>query len=221
MPPDPAGPPTDPDPSVDPDVSADPTVPSAGDGPAVSVVDETGLDLARQVAGRVAATGRVMGRRRRTTAPDGDERRRVTRRASAPGRVGGLASPAPFTGPGADDNDPAPVGSALRELVSGRGWAERTDASSVLARWPDLVGEHTAAHCRPVELDEGRLRVSADSSAWATQLRLLAPRLVAAVNERVGSVVVTELVVEGPAAPSWRHGRFSVQGGRGPRDTYG
>lgn len=185
-------------------------------------VDETGLDLARQVAGRVAATGRVTGRRRRPT-PGSDEelRRRTTRRASAPGRVGGLASPAPFTGPGDDDNDPARVGTALRDLLAGRGWSGRTDASSVLARWPELVGEHTAAHCRPVELDEGRLRVSADSSAWATQVRLLAPRLLAAVNERVGSVVVTELVVEGPVAPSWRHGRLGVQGGRGPRDTYG
>ena len=113
------------------------------------------------------------------------------------------------------------MGSALRDLLAGRGWAGRTDASAVLARWPDLVGEHTAAHCRPVELDEGRLRVSADSSAWATQLRLLAPRLVAAVNDRIGSTVVTELVVEGPVAPSWRHGRLGVQGGRGPRDTYG
>lgn len=190
--------------------------------PGPDPVEETGLDLARQVADRVAASGRVTGRRRRP-APGSDEeiRRRTTRRAVAPGRVGGLASTAPFTGPGADDNDPARVGSALRDLLAGRGWSGRTDASAVLARWPELVGEHTAAHCRPVELDDGRLRVSADSSAWATQLRLLAPRLVAAVNDRVGSVVVIELVVEGPAAPSWRHGRLGVQGGRGPRDTYG
>lgn len=196
-----------------------------GDGTAgqgAEAVDETGLDLARQVAGRVAATGRVTGRRRRPTpGSDEDVRRRTTRRASAPGRVGGLASSAPFTGPGADDNDPARVGAALRDLLAGRGWSGRTDASAVLARWPELVGEHTAAHCRPVELDEGCLTVSADSSAWATQVRLLAPRLVAAVNERVGSVVVSELVVEGPVAPSWRHGRLRVQGGRGPRDTYG
>ncbi len=190
--------------------------------PEAEPVDETGLELARQVAGRVAAIGRVTGRRRRPApGSDEDKRRRTTRRASAPDRVGGLVSSAPFTGPGADDNDPARLGSAVRDLLAGRGWTERTDASAVLARWPDLVGADTAAHCRPVDLDEGRLRVRADSSAWATQLRLLAPRLVTAVNDRVGSVVVTDLVVEGPVAPSWRHGRLWVQGGRGPRDTYG
>ncbi len=190
-------------------------------------VDETGLDLARSVADRIAAAGRGTRRRRRPApGPDGARQDpgiagRGTRTPSAPGRVGGLASRAPFTGPGPDDHDPAAVGSALRDLVAARGWAARADAAAVLARWSDLVGEETAEHCQPVGLDEGRLRVRADSSAWATQLRLLAPRLVAAVNERVGSAVVHELVVDGPAAPSWRHGRLGVQGGRGPRDTYG
>lgn len=189
--------------------------------------DETGLDLARSVASRIAATGRGTRRRRRSSlGPEGGWRDTALpgvgpRGVSAPGRVGGLASREPFTGPGPDEHDPTAVGSALHDLVSARGWAARADASAVLARWSELVGDQTAAHCQPVGLDDGTLRVRADSSAWATQLRLLAPRLVAAVNDRVGSTVVTELVVDGPVAPSWRHGRLGVQGGRGPRDTYG
>lgn len=143
------------------------------------------------------------------------------RAAAAPGRVGGLASAEPFTGPGPDAADPRPLARSLRELADAHGWGHRTDAAAVLARWPDLVGDTTATHCRPVELKDGRLRVATDSSAWATQLRLLAPRIIGAVNDRVGAVVVTDLVVDAPGAPSWRHGRLGVQGGRGPRDTYG
>jgi len=216
-----------------------PGVPPAGED---DQPDQTGLELARSVAGRIAANSTGRGRRRRSSAPAGPGApatgaagtsgqsatagqgragvggRRV---ASAAGRVGGLASRAPFTGPGPDEHDPTAGGAALHELVTARGWAMRADASAVLTRWSDLVGEQTAAHCQPVGIEEGRLRVRADSSAWATQLRLLGPRLVAAVNDRVGSAVVSELVVDGPTAPSWRHGRLGVQGGRGPRDTYG
>ena len=225
MPPE-AGPPLAGPPGADPPQVDPPGADPAPAGATATPPEETGLDLARSVAERIAAAGRGTRRRRRTASRDGAAgpdpgSGRGTRSASAPGRVGGLASRAPFTGPGPDANDPTAVGSALHELVAARGWAPRADASAVLARWSDLVGEQTAEHCQPVGLDDGTLRVRADSSAWATQLRLLAPRVVAAVNERVGSAVVQELVVDGPVAPSWRHGRLGVQGGRGPRDTYG
>ena len=200
---------------------------ATGAGPAgadPAAADPTGLDLARAAADRVAA--RPGARRRRPgprtgTGTGAGVPPAGPRRATPTGRVGGLASDEPFTGPRPERGDPARVGGALRELVAARGWGPRTDAAAVLARWPELVGGQTAEHCRPVGLEDGRLRVAADSSVWATQLRLLAPRLVAAVNDRVGTEVVTELVVEGPTAPSWRHGRLGVAGGRGPRDTYG
>lgn len=90
-----------------------------------------------------------------------------------------------------------------------------------MAEWTALVGEDVAAHCRPVRLEGGRLTVEAESTAWATQLTLLTDKLVAAISARVGDGVVTSVSVHGPVAPSWAHGRLSVRGGRGPRDTYG
>lgn len=198
--------------------------------------DETGLDLARALAGRLAAGSR--GSRRRRSAhpssqphnPGGADRpgrtgqpmRGQTGRGTAPGsRVGGLATPEPFTGPAADANDPATLAAALRQLLDVRGWREQTEVWTVLSRWAELVGEQTAAHCQPVSLRDGDLRVRADSSAWATQLRLLTPRIVATVNDQLGSPVLRSVVVDGPVGPSWRHGRLGVSGGRGPRDTYG
>jgi predicted nucleic acid-binding Zn ribbon protein len=63
----------------------------------------------------------------------------------------------------------------------------------------------------------------AESSAWATQLRLLTRTLMARLKEQVGEGVVTSVVVRGPAQPDWRKGGRRVQGpgARGPRDTYG
>jgi predicted nucleic acid-binding Zn ribbon protein len=61
----------------------------------------------------------------------------------------------------------------------------------------------------------------ADSTAWATQVRLLAEDLKARIDSQLGAGVVKTITVNGPVAPSWKKGPRSVRGGRGPRDTYG
>ena len=61
----------------------------------------------------------------------------------------------------------------------------------------------------------------AASTSWAVELRLLSGSLLARIAEETGPDVVTELQILGPTAPTWRHGRRGVTGGRGPRDTYG
>jgi predicted nucleic acid-binding Zn ribbon protein len=90
----------------------------------------------------------------------------------------------------------------------------------VFGRWATLVGDDVAAHCTPQTLTEGELLVVAESTAWATQLRLLAPQILAKLRASVGGDVVTRLRVVGPTAPSWKKGPRTVRG-RGPRDTYG
>jgi predicted nucleic acid-binding Zn ribbon protein len=62
--------------------------------------------------------------------------------------------------------------------------------------------------------------VRADSTAWATQLTLLAGSLVRRLNDELGDETVRVIDVQGPRGPSWRKGRLRVKG-RGPRDTYG
>ena len=69
-------------------------------------------------------------------------------------------------------------------------------------------------------LRDGVLTVSAESTAWATQLRMVQAQLLAKIAAAVGDGVVTSLKIQGPVAPSWRKGNRSVPG-RGPRDTYG
>lgn len=77
-----------------------------------------------------------------------------------------------------------------------------------------------AEHAKPISLREGELTVQAESTAWATQLRLLQRQLLAKIAAGVGDGVVKRIKVAGPATPSWRYGLRHVPG-RGPRDTYG
>jgi predicted nucleic acid-binding Zn ribbon protein len=88
-------------------------------------------------------------------------------------------------------------------MAKDRGWTEKLNGGEVFSRWSALVGPDVAEHTQPISLTDGELTVQADSTAWATQLRLLQRQLLA-----------------GPSAPSWRHGNRHVPG-RGPRDTYG
>ena len=137
----------------------------------------------------------------------------------APRRRAAL-QPVRRSGPGKDARDPVLFGEAVKRLVEERGWQETTTNASVIERWDELVGAELADHCRPVSLVEGELVLVAESSAWATQVRLLAGQVLGTLRLAVGPGVVEKIVVRGPAQPDWRKGPRRVQG-RGPRDTYG
>ena len=125
-----------------------------------------------------------------------------------------------YSGPGPDPRDPQLFGDLLERLMKARGWEKPKAEATVFGAWEKVVGPDIAKHSRPVKLDDGVLTVEAESTAWATQLRLLAGTLLKNIAAQVGDNVVTRLNIHGPAAPSWNRGPRRVQG-RGPRDTYG
>jgi predicted nucleic acid-binding Zn ribbon protein len=106
-------------------------------------------------------------------------------------------------------------------LISDQGWALAAATGSVFGRWPEIVGPDLAQHTRPETLADGELLVSADSTAWATQVRLLAGQLIRRLNMELGDGTVRRVKVRGPASAPRRPGEWRVRGGRGPRDTYG
>jgi predicted nucleic acid-binding Zn ribbon protein len=108
----------------------------------------------------------------------------------------------------------------LEKLVKQRGWQKPAAEATVFGAWEKVVGPDIAKHSRPLKLDNGVLEVEAESTAWATQLRLLTAKLLKSIAAEVGHNVVLRLNIHGPAAPSWSRGPRRVQG-RGPRDTYG
>jgi predicted nucleic acid-binding Zn ribbon protein len=117
-------------------------------------------------------------------------------------------------------DDPQPLNAAIQGLLSDQGWQAAAAVGSVFGRWPQIVGADLAAHTRPDRLTDGELVVIADSTAWATQVRLLARTLIRRLNTELGDGTVTRVQVRGPEQPR-RPGKWSVRGGRGPRDTYG
>ncbi len=117
--------------------------------------------------------------------------------------------------------DPAPLDAAIDGLVADTGWELAVATGSVFGRWPQIVGRDLAAHTTPDRLKDGELTVLVDSTAWATQLRLLAADLVRKLNAELGDGAVRRVKVLGPGAQPRRPGQWRVRGSRGPRDTYG
>ena len=128
---------------------------------------------------------------------------------------------APGIARGVQRDDPLPLGAAIDRLLDAEGWELAVATGSVFGRWAEIVGADLAAHTTPERLSEGELTVAADSTAWATQVRLLAAQLVLRLNLELGDGTVLRVRVHGPAAPGRRPGEWRVRGGRGPRDTYG
>ncbi|MER7005220.1 DciA family protein [Dactylosporangium sp. NPDC000555] len=125
-----------------------------------------------------------------------------------------------YTGPGPDPRDPQLLGTVLERLVKQRGWSRPTAEARIFGEWARVVGADIAAHSRPLKLEDGELTIEAESTAWATQLRMLAARLLAGIAREIGHNVVKRLHIHGPSTPSWDRGPRRIRG-RGPRDTYG
>jgi hypothetical protein len=117
-------------------------------------------------------------------------------------------------------DDPQPLGAAIGGLLSDQGWKQRAAVGAVFGNWAEIVGADLAAHTRPDGFADGELTIAADSTAWATQVRLLASMLVRRLNAELGDGTVRRVKVRGPSGPRQRGG-WRVPGSRGPRDTYG
>ncbi|MEU9505571.1 DciA family protein [Micromonospora sp. NPDC048170] len=178
---------------------------SAANGEAAGA---SGPELARAVLDAAKARREAAARTRRRTTGDGGGEGGQERRLRG------------YSGPGPDPRDPQPLGAVLNRLVKARGWQQPAAEATVFGAWERVVGPEVAQHSRPVKLEDGELTVEARSTAWATQLRLLAGSLLKQIASEVGHNVVRKLHIHGPAAPSWSKGPRRVRG-RGPRDTYG
>lgn len=119
-----------------------------------------------------------------------------------------------------DGRDPQLFADALGSLLAQRGWVNDVSVGGVIGRWREVVGDEIADRCTPLTFEDRALVVRADSTAWATQLRILTPQLLGRLAQEIGEGVVEEITVLGPAGPTFRRGRRTVQG-RGPRDTFG
>ncbi|MEV5887424.1 DciA family protein [Streptomyces sp. NPDC052020] len=109
-----------------------------------------------------------------------------------------------------DGRDPQGFATVLQGLMADRAWDMPAAGGSVLDQWPTIAAaiapgldaHVTATACHPTS---ERLDLRPDSSTYATQLRLISARVIAAANESAGTGAVRSVrVLAVGAAPDPR-----------------
>lgn len=79
---------------------------------------------------------------------------------------------------------PEALGSALDGYLGRKGLTKRLDLAGAVERWAEVVGERVAANARAEAVTaDGLLWVRVRSSSWAAELSLMAPRILARLNQ--------------------------------------
>ncbi|HEY6210129.1 MAG TPA: DUF721 domain-containing protein [Gemmatimonadales bacterium] len=83
---------------------------------------------------------------------------------------------------------PMVVGDALRNYLARSGLARRLEQAQVIPDWLSLVGPQIGAVTRPESVTpDGMLFVRVATSAWMSELQLMAPQIMAAINAGRGA----------------------------------
>ncbi len=78
---------------------------------------------------------------------------------------------------------PTAVSEVLEGYLARAGLAQRLKQAQIVPEWPRLVGPQIAAVTRPQSVTpDGTLFVGVATSAWMTELQLMAPQIMARVN---------------------------------------
>ena len=89
---------------------------------------------------------------------------------------------------------PQRVGEALASFLDQSGLAERVDQAGIIPEWEGLVGAQIAQVTKPLSIArDGTLFVAVRSNAWMTELSLLEPQLLAALNRKPGRAPVAKI----------------------------
>jgi predicted nucleic acid-binding Zn ribbon protein len=87
-----------------------------------------------------------------------------------------------------EDRGPRPVRESLDAAVRHIAPHGAREFAAIFGRWEELVGAAVAAHVQPLRATDEALVVAADHPAWATQVRALAPTLLAQIATATGRV---------------------------------
>jgi len=92
----------------------------------------------------------------------------------------------------------ARAGSIIQQLFEARGMERKLREYRAWEIWEQVVGAQIASHARPLRLRDGVLEVRVDQPIWMQQLRLMAPQILAKLNQTLGEELVREIY--------WRRG---------------
>lgn len=109
----------------------------------------------------------------------------------------------------------------LAQIIHERDWKGGIAEGTLFSTWADVVGPEISLHATPISLLNGVLTIQTSSTAWAVQLQLVAPDVLATIRASSPGALVESLSIMGPHGPTWKKGIRTIRGAKGPRDTYG
>lgn len=85
---------------------------------------------------------------------------------------------------------PSPIADALASYLRNSGFSKRLQQAGIIEEWATLVGPQIASVTAPESVTrDGLLRVRVATAAWANELSLMTPRILARLNAgRTGRV---------------------------------
>jgi predicted nucleic acid-binding Zn ribbon protein len=82
---------------------------------------------------------------------------------------------------------PKLLGELLSSFLERSGLAARVEQAAIIPEWPSLVGAQIAAATEPLSVSaDGTLYVAVRTNAWMTELSLMEPELLRALNTATG-----------------------------------
>lgn len=89
---------------------------------------------------------------------------------------------------------PVPIAEALSGFLKNRGLAKRMEQTEAIVDWPKAVGAQIAAITTPISITpDGTLFVAVATHSWMTELSLMEPDLLAALNSVEGREKVRKI----------------------------
>jgi predicted nucleic acid-binding Zn ribbon protein len=89
---------------------------------------------------------------------------------------------------------PQRVGGLVADFLEASGLAGRVGQASVIPQWATLVGSQIAGVTTPLSVTaDGTLFVGVTTNAWMTELALLEPQILSAINREPGRVPVKKI----------------------------
>ena len=90
---------------------------------------------------------------------------------------------------------PVRIADAISGAFERLGLGNRFRQSEVWSIWPTVVGPQIARHAQPHAIFHGRLIVHVTDPVWLHHLSMMRPRVIAALNEKLRTSTVRELVL--------------------------
>ena len=89
---------------------------------------------------------------------------------------------------------PEPLGKVVGAYLKDSKLEERVDQAAVVPEWDLLVGKQIAKVTKPISVTrDGTLFVAVKTNAWMTELSLMEPQLLRALNAKAGRMRVKKI----------------------------